>query len=188
MDKSLDFNYEIQVPEERIPILIGSAGSVKNEISNRCDVKINIQSDTGRLLITSNSNNNDDFFKALEIVRAISHGFSPDNALRLLDDDNSLEIIDFRDFIGKSPKSILRMKGRVIGESGKTRKTIQELTGCLMSVYHHTVSIIGSYNEIKIAHDAIMLLLKGKSHRSVYDMLYLAKRKSKIEKLQLWED
>ena len=188
MNNSSDFNYEIQVPEERIPILIGSGGSVKNEISRRCNVKIRIQSDTGRLLITPNSNKKDDFLKAIEIVRAITHGFSPDNAFRLLDDDNSMQIIDFRDFISKSPNSILRMKGRVIGESGKTRKTIQELTGCLISVYHHTVALIGSYNEIKIAHDAIMLLLKGKSHKSVYDMLYIAKRKSKIEKLQLWED
>ena len=79
------------------------------------------------------------------------------------------------------------MKGRVIGESGKTRKTIQDLTGCLISVYRHTVALIGSYDENKIASDAILLLLKGRSHKSVYEMLYVAKRKSKIEKLQLWE-
>ena len=187
MDKSSEFNYEVQVPEERIPILIGSGGSVKNEISKRCHVNIRIQSDTGRLSVTPNSNNNYDFLKAIEVITAITHGFSPDNAFRILDEENSLQIIDFRDYVGKSPKSILRMKGRVIGESGKTRKTIQDLTGCLISVYRHTVALIGSYDENKIACDAILLLLKGRSHKSVYEMLYVAKRKSKIEKLQLWE-
>jgi len=47
--------------------------------------------------------------------------------------------------------------------------------------------LIGNYEETKLALDAIMLLVNGRSHKTVYEMLYQAKRKSKIEKLQLWE-
>jgi rRNA processing protein Krr1/Pno1 len=39
-----------------------------------------------------------------------------------------------------------------------------------------------------LAIDALMLLIKGRSHKTVYEMLYQAKRRSKLEKLQLWEN
>jgi ribosomal RNA assembly protein len=34
----------------------------------------------------------------------------------------------------------------------------------------------------------VLLLLRGRSHKFVYQMLQNAKRKSKLEKLQLWMD
>jgi ribosomal RNA assembly protein len=94
--------------------------------------------------------------------------------------------LDLRNFTTSS-NSTNRIKGRIIGEKGKARKNIEELTNTFISIYGHTVSFIGNYEETKLALDAIMLLINGRSHKTVYEMLYQAKRKLKIEKLQLWE-
>ena len=81
-----------------------------------------------------------------------------------------------------------RIKGRIIGKAGKSRKTIEELTGAYVSVYGHTVGLIGSFQEIRMGIEAISMLSKGSSHKSVYNMLQAARRKAKFDKMKLWEE
>jgi len=97
------------------------------------------------------------------------------------------QVLDLRNFTSTT-NSTNRVKGRIIGEKGKARKNLEELTNTSISIYGHTVGLIGDYEETKLAIDAIMLLINGRSHKSVYEMLYQAKRRAKIEKLQLWEN
>ena len=40
-------------------------------------------------------------FKAMEIVTAIGRGFSPENAMTLLEGENTLHVIDLREFCWK---------------------------------------------------------------------------------------
>jgi ribosomal RNA assembly protein len=180
----------VKVPDDRIAILIGPNGSVKKEIEAKCNVTLRIEGKTGEVQITPKSSMgfDDRALSAIEIIDAISHGFSPANAFRLLNDEISLLITDLYDSVGKSRNTISRFRGRIIGSDGKSRKTIEELTGSLISVYGHTVSFLGMYDETILANDAVLLLLKGRSHKFVYQMLQNAKRKSKLEKLQLWMD
>ena len=127
-------------------------------------------------------------FKAVEIVSAIGRGFSPENAMRLLSGENSLHIIDLREFAGKSPDQIERVKGRIIGEGGKARLNIENLTNALITVYGRTVAIIGEPNQLRLAVDAISSLSSGSMHGPVYTKLESARRREKAEKSQLWED
>ena len=100
----------------------------------------------------------------------------------------SWEIVDLRDYAGKSPSALARIRGRIIGEGGKARRTIEELTGAYISVYGHMVGFIGSFKEVKLATDAIVMLAKGSMHKSVYTMLQDAKRRDKMDRMRLWED
>jgi ribonuclease Y len=70
------------------------------------------------------------------------------------------------------------MKGRVIGRKGKSRSTIEEMTGCFISVYGKTVAIIGSISQVSIARRAVESLLMGSMHASVYKWLEKQKRMS----------
>lgn len=180
----------IKVSRDRIGSIVGKKGSVKNDIETRCNVILDIDGETGDISIRLKNKEsllNSGIFKASEIVLAISKGFSPDRAFRLLSDEIVLQFIDLRDYSGKSTNSLNRIKSRLIGEGGRSRKNIEEFTGAYISIYGHFVGFIGDYEETSLALDSIMMLCKGSSHKSVYHMLEEYRRKKKEEKLELWE-
>jgi ribosomal RNA assembly protein len=186
----LSFQHLIKVPDDRIGVLIGKNGRVKREIEDKCKVQIEIDSQNGDAVISSASATLSEMqpFKAIEIISAISRGFSPQRAYRLFEDEElMLQIIDLKDYTGKSANAMDRIKGRIIGQSGKSRKTIEELSGVYMSVSGHSVALIGKYEEVRLANDAVTMILKGSTHKTVYTMLQDARRKNKLEKMRLWE-
>ena len=119
---------------------------------------------------------------------AIGRGFSPENAMGLLKGENALHVIDLREFVGKSPAQVERIKGRIIGEGGKARRNMENLSGTHISVYGKTVSIIGDASKLRLTVDAISSISSGSMHGAVYDKLEAANRREKQEKMNLWED
>ena len=102
--------------------------------------------------------------------------------------ENALHVIDLREFAGKSNANIERIKGRIIGEGGRARKNMENLTSTHISVYGRTVSIIGDASKLRLVVDAISAISSGGMHGAVYDKLEAANRRTKQEKMQLWED
>jgi ribosomal RNA assembly protein len=178
----------ILIPLDRVGVLIGKSGSVKSKIEQICSVTLLIDSQTGEIIIRGTGNiENMIPFKAEEIVMAIGRGFSADKALQLLEGENSLHIIDLREFVGKSSSQIGRIKARIIGEGGRVRKNVEELSGASVCVYGHTVAIIGEGKQLRSAVNAITSLSNGSTHGKVYNDLQESRRRQKIERLQLWE-
>jgi ribosomal RNA assembly protein len=187
----LSYQRTIRIQKERIGAIIGKKGTIKGEIENKCNIDIEVDSEYGDVMLKSRNTNPLDILdlnKALEIVMAISKGFSPERAFNLFNEENNLEIIDLRDYVGKSSNSLSRVKSRLIGEKGKSRRTIEELTGSYISIYGHHVGIIGSADQINLTTEAIIRICSGRSHKNVYNFLQEIRRKAKIEKLKLWED
>jgi ribosomal RNA assembly protein len=185
----MSFEKLIRIPNDRIGALIGKSGRIKSKIEKSCSVKLEIDGESGETLISGTGEISDiQPFKAMEIVMAIGRGFSPDNAMRLLKGENALHVIDLREFVGKSPTQIERIKGRIIGEGGKARINMEHLSGSNISVYGRTVSLIGSPSQLKLAVKAIVALSNGSMHGSVYNKLEAARRRDKTERLKLWED
>lgn len=180
----------MKIPKDRIGVIIGKGGRVKQQIERRCGVTIEIDSDTGDTTITGTKPVEQmEAFKAVEVITAISRGFSPERAYRLFEDDEVMfQQVDLHDYVGRSPNALERIKGRIIGEGGKARRMIEELSGAQVSVYGHMVGVIGNYREVKLATDSIAMLAKGSMHKTVYNMLQEARRREKIDKMRLWED
>jgi ribosomal RNA assembly protein len=63
---------------------------------------------------------------------------------------------------------VVRMRARVIGTKGKTRRLMEDLTGAHISVYGSTVSIIGNSVQMPVARSAVDMLLRGSEHSTVY--------------------
>ncbi len=129
----MEYNYELKIPKERIAVLIGKKGEIKKRIEEETKTKIKIDSKEGDILINGSDALN--LFTAREVISAVGRGFNPEIAELLLKADYGLEIIDIAEFTGKSKSTMLRLKGRVIGKEGKSRKIIEELTECYISVY-----------------------------------------------------
>ena len=185
----MSFDKTILIPLDRVGALIGKSGKVKAKIEKICSVKIIVDSETGEILVNGTGKIEDMLpFKAVEIVMAIGRGFSPEKAMRLLQGENALHVIDLREFAGKSSSNIERIKGRIIGEAGRVRQNIEELSGANISVYGRTVAIIGEGNQLKHAVDAIAALSSGSMHGAVYNELQEARRREKLDRLQLWEN
>jgi len=180
----------VRIPKDRIGALIGPEGRVKERIEKQLSIEMSIDSETGDVTLTLAPNAEDPsvLFRAKEVVTAVGRGFSPDRAFRLIQDEDALlEVIDLREIFGRSLSDLERLKGRIIGQEGKTRRIIEELTDADVSVYGHTVSIIADADEMDIAREAIQMLLKGRQHSSVYRFLHRKRRELKKKKLELWE-
>jgi ribosomal RNA assembly protein len=180
----------IKIPRERIGALVGLDGHVKAAIEKKLSVTLKIDSESGDVQITLLSTAKDPtvLFRAREVVTAIGRGFSPDHAFRLLNDDETvLEMIDLRESVGRSQSDQKRLKGRVIGKEGKTRRIIEELSEANISVYGHTISIIGQADQAAIAREAVWMLIRGSLHGTVYRFLHKKRRELKKKRLELWE-
>jgi ribosomal RNA assembly protein len=176
------------VPLDRVAAVIGKKGETKKHLEEACHISLEIDSQSGEITVRSASVEEGDPFRAMNVVEAVGRGFSPQRALKLLDPETTLEVLDLRDFAGKSDNSLERIRGRIIGLDGKSRRVIEELTKCYVSVYGRTVSIIGEITEAKLAMEAITMLASGSRHRSVYNMLQRARTKRKMDRVLLWED
>ena len=180
----------IKIPRDRIGALVGPDGSVKAVIERKLSFDLDVDSEAGAIQITLPATAEDPtvLFRAKEVVTAIGRGFAPDHAFRLLDDEEIIfDVIDLREIVGKSPSDLKRLKGRVIGKEGKTRKIIEELSEANISVYGHTIAIIGYPDQAAIAREAVSMLIRGSLHGTVYRFLHKKRRELKKQRLQLWE-
>ena len=180
----------VKVPRERVGVIIGPDGVTKKNIEGKLSVELQIDSESGDVTITVSEKATDPtvLFKAKDVVTALGRGFSPEHAFRLVrDEDAMLDIIDLRNVFGKSEADIRRVKSRIIGQNGKTRKIVEELTDTNVAVFGHTVGIIGTIEQMQVAREAVEMLVKGSMHSTVYRFLHRKHRELKKKMLELWE-
>ena len=180
----------VRIPKERVGVLIGQGGETKRAIEKMLSVTLEVESDSGGVTIMLSEKAEDPsvLLRAKEVVTAIGRGFSPEHAFRLIHDEETvLDIIDLRTIFGRSESDIRRVKGRIIGMEGKTRRIIEELTDTNIAVYGHTVGIIGKIEHAQVAREAIQMLIQGSQHATVYKFLHRKRRELKKGMLELWE-
>lgn len=176
----------VKIPATRVGALIGPEGKIKSELEQRSGTRLSIDSETGEVLI-----DDDQAFepilvlKTRDVVRAIGRGFSPDNAFRLFQDDTYLDIIDITDYVGKATKDLERVRARLIGTGGKTRRSIEEFTGCTVSIMGKTVGIVGDIAEVAVAHEAVDMILNGAAHATVYKFLERKRKELRLHDIGL---
>jgi ribosomal RNA assembly protein len=162
----------IKIPKERVGALIGKGGETKRWIEQRTGVRIRIDSTEGDVEV--NSDRAQDPSMALivpNIVKAIGRGFSPEHAVELLDEGVLLEVVDIRDYVGKKPNHVSRVRSRLIGTKGRTRRIFEDLTGTHISVFGNTVAVIGGSMEVSICMRALDMLMTGAEQATVYRFL-----------------
>ena len=171
----------LKIPKERVGVLIGHDGETKKLIEGLSQTKVEINSMDGEVIIDDHET--EDPLLALKVenvIRAIGRGFSPDHALRLFQEEVDFFLFDIHDYVGKKETHIRRLKSRIIGKDGKTKRVLETLTGADLSIYGHTVSIIADYDALDITKRAVDMLLSGSKHASVYRFIEREMKKIRL--------
>lgn len=169
----------VKIPTERIGVLIGEGGETLEAIEEAGEVELEVDSENGAVRLESVG----DSLKgmtAAEVVEAIGRGFAPAEAMTLFDEEMRMfELIDI-ERVARNDNDLRRQKGRLIGEGGRTRELMEELTGANVVIYGSTLGIIGSPREIEIVRSAADMLLDGAPHGAVYSFL----ERKRVEELK----
>ncbi|MCL2148126.1 MAG: KH domain-containing protein [Methanomassiliicoccaceae archaeon] len=162
----------VKIPSDRVGTLIGRGGETKRELEKTSGIRLDVDAE-GLVTFNEEAEGTDPLMALMimDVIRAVGRGFNPDRAVRLFEDDEYFETIDLKEVAGNKPNQLGRVRGRLIGTGGKTRRIIEELTGCYMSVYGNTVSLIGNSVSLPVAKHAVELILNGSEHATVYHYL-----------------
>jgi len=174
----------VKIPLDRVGALIGPGGTVKATLERRAEVRLEIDSQTGDVEIEESPKTPP--LRALqveEVVRAIARGFSPENAYALFRDDVYLAVMDIRDYTGHREARQRQIRGRVIGEKGRTRRMIEDLTACKLAIQGNTVAIIGEMGLIDTAKRGVDMILSGSEHSTVYGFLERKRKEARFSML-----
>ena len=146
---------------------------IVKEIEEKGEVKVKIIQN-GELEITAvEEDKGGNEWIAEQVIRAVVYGFEPKHAFKLFSDEYFIETVDLESAFHRKEKNIQRAKSRIIGEGGKARKKLEELSGTYIKVSNATdnVSIIGKFTDLQNAKEAILRLIEGSGHESVYRFL-----------------
>lgn len=177
----------VRIPHDRVGAIIGNKGKTKKMLQKVSGIKLDVSTE-GEVVIHDEETAVDPLMalSITNVIKAIGRGFSPEHATKLFDDDEYLEIIDLKEIIGGRGNQLPRIKGRIIGKNGRTRKYIEDLTGVSITIYGNTVAIIGNSVSLPIAMHAVELLLNGSEHNTVYR--YLENQRSRLKIIEMGFD
>ena len=160
----------VRIPEERLKTLRRDR-KLKEQLEEFTESKIELDED-----ISIECEDPLKISRIKMVLQAFGRGFDFDTALNLLDEEYSLEVIEIKDYTGKSRERMIVLKGRVIGTEGKAKKLIENYTETKISRYGKTICIIGRWNRVMLAKKAVEMLLSGSLHNTVYRFLEKAKK------------
>ncbi|MEK6915859.1 MAG: KH domain-containing protein [Nanoarchaeota archaeon] len=136
----------------------------KSKLESKLNAKIKISGKN----ITINADPFNEF-EAQRVFDAINLGFSVKKALKVLDEDIGFIKINIRDYANTKNHAVVR--SRLIGTNGKTRKTIEEITKCDVSIHDNSVGIIGPAEITESALVAVTNIIKGTKQANAYRYL-----------------
>ena len=147
----------------------------KRELEKKLNVKIEIQDKEA--IVEGDSL---DEYEAIQIIEAISFGFSASKALLLKEPEYAFRKLHIGEFSGKRKLTVI--KSRLIGRHGKTKKTIEDVSNSYIIIQENEIGIISPTESIEFVITALINLMKGTKESNIYRYL------EKINKTRREED
>jgi ribosomal RNA assembly protein len=173
--------FRLIIPKDRAKALLRIIEEIRVDLETNVEVNV----DTGEVVIRPTERASvDSLMKARSIVEAVGYGFEPEEALNLRNSDYVIHTIDLRNYVDKDKQNHMRrIRARLIGEEGRTRRILEELTGASIVVGERYVSIMGTYEEVEGARNAVEMIINGKQHSTVYRWLQRWRRELRYRQI-----
>jgi len=151
---------------------LGHAKRAAAELRRR-GIRVDVEIDEAGLYVNLRPRQDaslDEVLRVREVFRAISYGFTAEDALELLRDGYRLEVIDLKEYFD-AENHLTRVKARIIGEEGRARRTFETIAGVRMVIGDRHVAVIGPVEAVEAVRDALDKLIRGRRHETVYRYL-----------------
>lgn len=138
----------------------------------KLDMRMNLKTKKVEIKTTDQTPNGDVLQKAADFVHAYLLGFEIRDAIALLRlDDLYVECFEVKDVKTLRGEHMARCIGRLAGKSGKTKFTIENATRTRLVIADQRIHILGSFQNIRVARDALCALIMGSPPGKVYSRL-----------------
>jgi len=164
----------VPVPQHRMTPLKNAWMTLYQPVTEqlKLDMRMNLKTKKVEIKTTKDTTDNAMLQKAADFVQAYILGFEVQDAVALLRlDDLYVEGFEIKDVKTLRGEHLSRCIGRLAGKGGKTKYTIENTTRTRIVLADTKIWILGSFQNIRVARDAVCGLILGSPAGKVYSRL-----------------
>lgn len=176
-------NFEMQsiiIPPNRMTPLKNNWEKICQTVvqNMKLQIRMNTKKKTVDIRECEDTEDRSSIQRTSDFLKAFMLGFNLDDAIAMLRlDDLFLETFQIKDVKNLQGDHLSRCIARISGEKGKTKNAIENATKTRIILADSTIHLMGSFNNIRGAKDALCSLIMGTPAGKVYSQLkYVSKR------------
>ena len=132
-----------------------------NVLKDKLKIKITVDEN----IVTIEGEQYDEYM-AKDVMEALSLGFSVRDSLSLLNENRELKVLNLKGYVNRH--ALNRVISRIIGKEGRAKRKFEGLTNTHICIHESKVGIIGEYDDVELAVNALLKLINGSPHNNVY--------------------